>query len=113
MKKVIILLAKNGDIAMVANHYIKHHIQEEKPVWVVSAQYSPILTELYNQYFDIHPLEIDATKPLLAEIIARRKWPNAHIKVVQQHGADEQMEETRLYRNFQAYQLSKLDELFR
>jgi len=113
MKKVIILLAKNGDIAMVANHYIKNHLQAEKPVWVVSAQYSAILHELYSDYFHIITLEIDATKPLQAEIIARRKFPSAKIAVVQQHGADEQMEETRLYRNFQEYQLSKLDELFR
>jgi len=113
MKKVIILLAKNGDIAMVANHYIKNHLQTEKPIWVVSAQYSAILHELYSDYFHIIALEIDATKPLQAEIIARRKFPSAKIAVVQQHGADEQMEETRLYRNFQEYQLSKLDELFR
>lgn len=112
MKKIIILLAKNGDIAMVANHYIKNHVQTEKPIWVVSSQYSAILHELYSDYFDIVALDIDATKPLQAYLIAKRKWPNADIAVVQQHGADDQMEETRLHRNFQAYQLAKLDELF-
>ena len=112
MKKVIILLAKNGDIAMVANHYIKHHIQEEKPVWVVSAQYSPILTELYSDYFDIHALDINTNDPHPAVNYAAKTFFGCQIGLIQQNGADETLEATRKYRNYHEYQLAKLDELF-
>ncbi len=113
MKKIIILLGKNGDIAMVANHYIKHfHPQPQKPVWVVSDKFAPILEELYGEFFDIDPMDIDPNQPLQALIICKRKYASCQIGLIQQNGADENMDETRKYRTFQDYQIGKLNELF-
>ena len=114
MRKVIVLLGKNGDIAMVANHYIKNHYHPDKPkpVWIVSKSFAPILYELYADYFDIYPVDISAANPLDAFRLAKFVFPAERIALVQQNGTDTDMTETRNFRNFQHFQLAKLDDLF-
>jgi len=115
MKKIIILLGKNGDIAMVANHYLKNYYNPDlpKPVWVVAKAFAPILYELYADLFEVYPVDISASEPLVALNIARFVFPADQIALVQQNGADPTMEQSRNFRNFQQFQLNKLDELFR
>lgn len=114
MSKVIVLLGKNGDIAMVANRYVTMYgpTQKEKPVWVVNYKFAAILEELYSEWFEIDKVDIAANEPLTAKKYAERRYFDSIVGVVQQNGADDELEQTRTYRNYQQYQLAQLDKLF-
>ncbi len=102
MEKVIVLLGKHGDIASVANYYIKKY--DDKPVWVVNQSYASILHDLFPDRFHVVPVDIPVTSPIKAAIFARYRYPSHQIIIAQQNGYDTNFEGVRQFRTFEEFQ---------
>jgi hypothetical protein len=113
MEKVIVLLGKHGDIASVANYYLKAHKHKGyKPVWVVSGRFRSILDDLFPNEFDIFSVDIPTNNPQKAAHLARFRYPFADVQICQQNGYDIKFDGIRLCGNYEAFQRAQLDLLF-